>query len=130
MGLALHGVPGIEPVVRAPVLGWGIAVVGLVIAVAAKARFRRDGTALAPIATPTRLYTDGPYRLSRNPMYVGIAGVLLGAGLILGSVPALLGAPIYLSLMRRYFVGAEELGMAAAFGNDWRCYAAQVPRWL
>ncbi len=130
LGAAAHFALGAAPVLHLPVVGVGLALVGLWMAVGSKHRFRRAGLAIAPGAPPTGLLADGWFGVSRNPMYVGIAAVLAGVGLVLGSLPALLPAPLFLLLVRRWFVPGEEDRMAATFGAGWERYARRVPRWL
>lgn len=129
-GTAAHVLLSPPPVLRAPLLGAAAIVLGLWMAVGSKRRFRRLGLALPPSARPEALLTDGWFGLSRNPMYVGIAAVLGGVGLVLGSVPALLPAPLFVLCVRRWFVPLEELQLERAHGDRWRRYERQVPRWI
>lgn len=78
---------------------------------------------------PETLIAEGPYRFSRNPMYVCEQAVLLGWTLYFGS-PALLAAMGGLGTAMRYAVGREERTLDDRFGDAWRQYAADVPRWL
>lgn len=88
------------------------------------------GTPLRPGAWPRVLVEEGPYRISRNPMALGLAALLAGAPLAAG-VPALaLAAPAYLWWMRRVRIPAEEARLLGHFGGWYRDYAAAVRRWL
>lgn len=78
---------------------------------------------------PEHLIARGPYRRSRNPMYVCEQLVLLGWALYFGS-PAVLGAAAALGAAMRVAVGREERTLEGRFGAAWRDYAAEVPRWL
>jgi protein-S-isoprenylcysteine O-methyltransferase Ste14 len=82
---------------------------------------------LEPQAT---LITSGPYRFSRNPLYLG-GNVLIffGAALLLGSPTALVATAIHLPLMDR-FIGREEAQLARRFGGPWLRYGKRVLRWL
>lgn len=112
------------------VLGAIVALAGLVVAMRSKGRFRADGTALSPGAEPSRLYVDGLYRISRNPMYLGLIGVLVGVALALGTWGPWLAAAGYAWILGRWFVPMEEEHLERAFGREWRCYCARVPRWI
>ncbi len=129
LGSAAHLFVAPDVVLRLPIVGVLVLALGLWMAVGAKRRFRKLGLALAPNAAPTALLTDGWFGITRNPMYVGIAGFLLGVGLLLGSLPALLPAPLFLLLVRRWFVPGEEERLTS-LGADWDRYSRRVPRWL
>ena len=76
------------------------------------------------------LVTTGPYRYSRNPLYLG-ANVFcfFGAALLLGSPAALVLTAVHLPFMNR-FIQREERQLEQKFGEDYRTYKQQVRRWL
>lgn len=78
---------------------------------------------------PENLIARGPYRLSRNPMYVCEQMVLLGWTLYFGNA-GLLAASMALGAGMRYAVIREERTLARRFGDSWHEYAAKVPRWI
>lgn len=85
---------------------------------------------LAPWAPPKHLVSSGPYRYSRNPMYVGVAFVLLGwAGLFWMSSLLIYAACVIAAFHLRVVLG-EEPWLARTFGREWDAYRAHVPRWL
>jgi protein-S-isoprenylcysteine O-methyltransferase Ste14 len=76
------------------------------------------------------LITSGPYRFSRNPLYLGgNVFIFFGAALLLGSPTALLVTALHLPLMDR-FIRREEKQLERKFGDDWRSYERRVRRWL
>ena len=76
------------------------------------------------------LITSGPYRFSRNPLYLGgNVFVFFGAALLLGSPTALFVTAIHLPLMDR-FIRREEEQLEREFGDEWRSYKKRVRRWL
>jgi len=78
----------------------------------------------------TALITAGPYRFSRNPLYLGgNAFIFFGATLILGSPTALFATAIHLPLIDR-FIRREEKKLEQRFGQEWRSYTKRVRRWL
>lgn len=103
---------------------------GLALALFAESQFRRAGTAVNPYARASALVTGGAFSVSRNPMYLGVVLVLLGAALLLASVPALLVAPAYAALVRSRFILPEEAKLAAQFGDAYSAYRSATRRWF
>jgi protein-S-isoprenylcysteine O-methyltransferase Ste14 len=101
-------------------------------AAAAAGQFRRQGTTLEPInpARASVLVTTGANSVSRNPMYVGLAGLLAANALRLGSWKALLPVVAFTLVIDQVQVAAEESSLLANFGADYEAYRATVPRWL
>ena len=92
--------------------------------------FHRAKTGIVPFTPATFLVADGPYRHTRNPMYVGMAGVLIGAALFLGSITPFIVIPAFIALIDRRFILAEEAMLKEAFGTPYLDYKAKVRRWL
>jgi len=85
---------------------------------------------LAPWSPPRSLVTSGPYRLSRNPMYIGVIVVLLGWAALFRS-RTLLGYALAVAIAFHLRVqSSEEPWARRTFGADWEDYRARVPRWL
>ena len=80
--------------------------------------------------TPSLLLTNGPYRLSRNPMYVAELGLWLGWAFFFGSLGVLAGFAVLLCIVRLIILPREERSLEAAFGQRYLEYKAKVPRWL
>lgn len=83
----------------------------------------------APFDPPREFVATGPYRYVRNPMYVGGAAVLVGAGLIVSSPSILLLAIAFLLTMHLFVVLHEESALADAFGASYETYKSRVDRW-
>ena len=79
--------------------------------------------------TPDYLLQSGPYRYSRNPMYVGELAMWGGWSLLLSS-PTVAGAAVLLGVGMSRAVLLEEAALTTRFGETWKAYAAQTPRWL
>ena len=92
--------------------------------------FRRARTAILPHAQPSALVIAGPYRFTRNPMYLGMAGILLGAAILMGSITPFVVIPAFMALITDRFIRGEEQKMQLAFGDDYLAYKARVRRWL
>ncbi|MFL6647317.1 MAG: methyltransferase family protein, partial [Sulfurifustaceae bacterium] len=78
----------------------------------------------------TALVTGGIYRITRNPMYLGLALVLVGWGIFLSNVLSLLGVVVFLGYLNRFQIVPEERALEARFGEAYRQYKQTVRRWL
>ena len=92
--------------------------------------FRRAGTHPEPWKPTTALVVTGPYRFSRNPMYVGMTLFYLGISLWVNSLWPLLLLPLVLVVVRRGVIAREEAYLERRFGDEYRNYRARVRRWL
>lgn len=111
-------------------LGWLPLVAGITIAARASRRFDARGTTVRPFEESTVLVTEDLYRLTRNPMYVGMILLLLGVDTLLGSLSPYLLIPPFGWLLEHRFIRHEEAMLEARFGDDYRDYRARVRRWL
>ena len=80
--------------------------------------------------TPSFLMMSGPYRFTRNPMYVAELGLWLGWAVFFGSPAVLIGFGIFWLVVSLIVVRREERGLEAAFGQSYLQYKNRVPRWL
>ncbi|MDJ1009158.1 MAG: isoprenylcysteine carboxylmethyltransferase family protein [Paracoccaceae bacterium] len=111
-------------------LGWLLIALGIAVTVLALVAFLRARTSPIPHTEPEAILTTGLYAVSRNPIYLADAAVLLGAGLVLGAVSVVLLLPGFVALITRRFIAGEEARLAARFADDWTAYAGRVRRWL
>lgn len=103
---------------------------GLALDLATMLAFRRHRTTVLPHRGATRLITDGPFRVSRNPIYVGNTLLVTGLGLVFGMawlIPAALAGAYATAKLA---IAREEEHLALNFGQEWADYAARTPRWL
>ena len=103
---------------------------GLALAVAGERCFARAGTAVRPFQPSTALVTAGPFRYTRNPMYLGLLLVLGGVWLLLGTLAPLVVLPMFFWLLHARFVLPEEGLMEHTFGAAYVDYRRRVRRWL
>lgn len=106
--------------------------VGLAIDLAGLLAFRAHRTTFNPLR-PERassLVSTGVYRITRNPMYLGMASLLLAWVLYLGNWLALAGPLAYVLYLNRFQIVPEERALLALFGDEYRQYMARVRRWL
>ncbi|MGC5617178.1 methyltransferase family protein [Georgenia sp. Z1491] len=93
--------------------------------------FRRRRTTVNPVAIGAgSLVTSGPNRLTRNPMYLGMAGVLVAHALSLRSPVAVLPACLFTAVIDRVQIPAEEAALRSLFGDEYDAYVRATPRWL
>jgi protein-S-isoprenylcysteine O-methyltransferase Ste14 len=92
--------------------------------------FRRARTGVVPFSEATTLISGGPYRFTRNPMYLGMAGILLGTAVWLGSVTPWLVLPAFMGIITDRFIVPEEAMLERAFGSRYLEYRGAVRRWL
>lgn len=103
---------------------------GLLLDGAAAGYFRRLGTAVEPWKPSTVLATNGLYRFSRNPIYLGFAITYAGLAIAMDSVLILVLLIPCLWVVDRFVIRREERYLAAKFGADYDAYRARVRRWL
>lgn len=106
-------------------IGLGFDILGLLA-------FRKAKTTINPLRPErsTQVVSTGVYRITRNPMYLGMALMLLGLAVYLASPWALLGPPVFVAYLTRFQIRPEEQALTARFGPAYTAYCAQVRRWL
>jgi protein-S-isoprenylcysteine O-methyltransferase Ste14 len=122
------GGPAVRPAVRAA----GFVALSLWILFdgwAILALLRRN-TSPNPMKPTTALVTEGPYRLSRNPIYLGYVFLQAGIALLADSLWPLLTLPVVIVLVRRVVIDREERYLETKFGEAYRQYKARVRRWI
>jgi protein-S-isoprenylcysteine O-methyltransferase Ste14 len=134
--LAMWGLSTATPHWMAPpariAVAWVIAAVGVAFAASGVIAFRRARTTMNP-TTPdsaSALVTTGVYRLTRNPMYVGLLLILLAWAIYLSSGWALPVPLLFAAFINRFQIAPEERALAALFGADYLGYQTSVRRWL
>jgi protein-S-isoprenylcysteine O-methyltransferase Ste14 len=105
-------------------------VLGALMSITAAAAFRRAATPVVPFEPSTSLVTGGWFRLTRNPMYLGLSLVLFGVALIDGSLGAFLPLPLFVGILHFRFIRGEEAFLEGIFGEQYRRYRASVRRWI
>ena len=85
---------------------------------------------LAPWDPTRRLVVAGPYRHVRNPMITAVLAVLLGEACLFGSIGLLVWFAAFLAVNHGFFLVVEEPGLERRFGDEYRAYKSNVPRWI
>jgi protein-S-isoprenylcysteine O-methyltransferase Ste14 len=111
-------------------IGWAVVAAGVVLGGLGAGLFHRRGAEIKPFRESAFLVTDGPFRFTRNPMYLSMVMVLLGTAGVLGSLLPFVVIPLFVLVLRRRFIRWEEAALAARFGDEYRAYCARVRRWI
>ena len=111
-------------------LGIALILHGVYLAASSARLFAKSGTGIVPFSEATTLVTAGAFRHSRNPMYAGMVLALLGAAFLLGSISAMLVAPVFALIIQLRFILHEEQMMRDVFGEEYEKYCEQVRRWF
>lgn len=136
MGLAA-GTDQLAPAARVAVpharwLAAGLALAGAVIAVLGVISFRRARTTVNPLQpeSASTLVVTGIYRMTRNPMYLGLLLGLLGWSVLLRNSATLAFPALFVVYMNRFQILPEERALSARFGSAFAAYRSRVRRWL
>ena len=113
-------------------LAAALALAGFAVAFAGFMTFRHAGANIDPhlIDKGDVLVTEGVYRYTRNPMYLGLTLLLLGVAAQLGRPAALLGPVVFVAYITRFQIAAEERAMAMKFGARYAEYVRATRRWF
>jgi len=118
------------PVPVGRVLGWACVAGWALTSLPGVAAFVRARTSIVPIRASRVLVRTGPYRFTRNPMYLGLALLQAGLGLLWRQPWVLVMLAPVVVAMDRLIIAAEERYLAARFGDEYRSYRARVRRWI
>jgi protein-S-isoprenylcysteine O-methyltransferase Ste14 len=112
------------------ILGGALLVAGLALLASFNTLFKRKGTAVEPWKPTTAIVTTGPYRLTRNPAYVGMAVVYIAIALLADALWVLLPLPLVLVIIDRGVIAREERYLERKFGQEYLDYKRRVRRWI
>ena len=130
--VGLHFLAPVRQIISGPYRFLGVIpmAAGLAVVLWAAGTFRRAGTTIRPFEKSSALVAQGLYRLTRNPIYLGMVCSLLGVAAVAGSVTPFLVVPAFAYLIDRRFIRAEETLLEQTFGAQYVAYKANVRRWL
>ncbi|MCJ8170124.1 methyltransferase family protein [Atopomonas sediminilitoris] len=111
-------------------IGWGLIDLGVLLIGWAAILMYRYKTTINPFKKPSALLLEGPYRFSRNPIYLGDSLIYLGIGLLLGSLWSLALLPALIICMNEGVIRREERLLNTLFNEPYAAYCRQVRRWL
>lgn len=129
------GLHFLAPVAQAPPSPWRLSgliavAVGLWLNVAADRAFKAHDTTVKPFELSQVLVTDGVFRFTRNPMYLGMVLILIGVAVSLGTLSPFLACAAFAALLHFRFILVEERMLAATFGPRWEAYRKRTRRWI
>lgn len=105
-------------------------VAGVALNLAADRAFRLARTTVKPFAPSSALVTNGVYRISRNPMYLGFVLILVGLAALMAKLTPYAAVLAFAVWVDHAFITAEERMLSAQFGAEWEAYRRRVRRWL
>ncbi len=120
---------GLDPVTGG-VVGVMIGLIGIAVILSAIGLFKRIGNNLEPWKPATGIVRDGVYRVTRNPMYLGMALIFAGVALFFDSLAALMLLPVVIIIIQTTVIAREEKYLEAKFGEDYLSYKNEVRRWI
>jgi protein-S-isoprenylcysteine O-methyltransferase Ste14 len=112
------------------IAGGVLLLAGLALLFSFEREFHRKQTAANPWRPTTAIATDGPYRLTRNPAYVGMALVYVGIALLAQALWVLVPLPLVLLVIDRGVIAREERYLERKFGQEYLDYKSRVRRWV
>jgi len=114
------------------ILAIGLAAAGIIIAVAGVVTFRRARTTLNPTKpeSSSSLVSWGIYRITRNPMYLGLLLELTGWAIFLSNWLAFVFLPVFIVYINRFQIVPEERVLTSLFGREFVAYQSRVRRWI
>lgn len=136
-GVLMQGLAWLAPAFSLPIpyrlaIALTVGAVGILIALAGVAQFRRARTTVLPMAPErsTALVVAGVYRWSRNPMYLGFLLLLIAWAIALSNLATLVVPPLYVIYLDRYQIEPEERALLKIFGESFVAYRKMVRRWI
>lgn len=110
--------------------GWVVVLCGISLLAIAAGLFKIKGTTVNPTKEPNKLVTDGIYRVTRNPMYLGMLLILSGFPFVVESMLGLIFPVIFFLIMDRVVIPKEEKVVEGVFGEVYRGYKSKTRRWI
>jgi protein-S-isoprenylcysteine O-methyltransferase Ste14 len=112
------------------ILGGALLVAGLALLASFNTLFQRTGTAVEPWKPTTAIVTTGPYRLTRNPAYLGMTLVYIAIAVLAAALWVLVPLPLVLLIIDRRVIAREERYLERKFGQEYLDYKGSVRRWI
>lgn len=131
MGFFHQCYPG--PLWLSPPVTWlGLApiLIGIALLISGKHALAKHATTIQTFGNPGFLITNGVYRHTRNPIYLGFVVILAGISFLLGSGTLLIFPPLFFILSDRWYIRVEEKKLTDTFGEEFENYKKAVRRWM
>jgi len=111
-------------------MGFLFFVIGGILNIWTDQLFKKNKTTVKPLEKPSAFIQTGPFKISRNPMYLGMTILLIGIGFVLGSIISFVGFILFIIAMEIAFITQEEKSMQEQFGQEYLAYKKKVGRWI
>lgn len=130
--IILHYIFPIIQIINLPYrwLGIILVVLGIILNLWTDNIFKIKKTTVKPDQMPSFLITDGPFKISRHPMYLGMAAILCGGAVFFGSLITFIWPLIFITLVQIRFIPLEEKNLHTAFGQKYADYKKRVRSWI
>lgn len=111
-------------------LGWLLILTGVALNLWTDHLFKKHNTTVKPFLNPSHFIVYGPFRISRNPMYLGMLFIIAGTAVLFKSVLLLLPAVLYIQVMNLFYISKEEAMLKKQFGSKFFEYKKKVGKWI
>jgi protein-S-isoprenylcysteine O-methyltransferase Ste14 len=130
LSIIVHFVFPVKKIIYPPItyIGFLIIIFGVILNLWTDHIFKQKNTTVKPYLNPTELIKTGPFQISRHPMYLGMASVLLGVAINHGTVSTFITPIIFIILMEVLFIPIEEKNLTNLFGKEYIAYKQEVRR--
>jgi len=132
LSIVSHFVFPVRVLLQPPFTFIGILIIGagVLLALWSRALFLRNRTPLSPYESPAVLITTGPFRFSRNPVYLAMAAILFGSAVVMGTLVSFVFPVLFIVIIELLFIPDEERRLEEIFGEEYREYMRKVRRWV
>lgn len=132
LAIGLHFILPIRRIIHSPYTFWGFIFIlfGIVLNVWSSRLLKKKSTAIDFYEAPNRLVTEGPFRISRNPIYLSGVILSLGIAILLGSLITFVFPIALLMILDRHYIPFEEKRLEKTFGQEYLEYKQRVRRWI
>ncbi|TIH19210.1 isoprenylcysteine carboxylmethyltransferase family protein [Marinifilum sp. JC120] len=110
--------------------GWFLVVAGMTFSYSGSILFNKLRTNISTFKDPDKLVISGPFKISRNPMYVGMVAAMLGTTLVAATYVGMAFLILFIMIVATVYIPFEEGRMIAVFGEEYEEYCLKVRRWL
>lgn len=130
--VAIRNLVVIKEIIPKPLnyIGIALLVLGIIMTIIVRKGFEKIDTEIQTFKSPRKLVTNGLFKISRNPIYLGFAISLFGVWVLLGTTLPIIGCLFFLIITNNYYIPFEEQMMESVFGHEYEKYKTKVRRWI
>lgn len=110
--------------------GLVLMITGIMMTIKVRKEFEQVETEIHTFKNPGKLVTNGLFRISRNPIYLGFTISLIGVWILLGTILPMMGCVLFILIANYYYIPFEEKIMENTFGDEYQAYKSKVRRWI